>query len=490
MREHKRPYHNHLAFFLAVSLVCLLAVPEIASAQFTTDTPTQSEVLKLPGAEQSARLAEVVRRTQQNRKCVKARASLEKSFDNGPGGWLVQCEEGQDYWVMIPVEAKKAAVALPCILARATTQVDCYANFRTTQPDSVEQCMKSPFPDRMISACTAIIQSGRLAEKSEALAITYQARAMAFSQYGQFDLALSDFDRAVALNPNDKDMRFNRAVTFERKGDLDQAIQDLNEVLRSKPDHALARYERGYVYLRKKDYDRAIEDLSQAVRLKPDNAKAYRDRGQSYRAKGELAKADADQQKASELDPNIGRPAPQAALPAQAPPPRNSPAPAKGELSEADKQAAYCMEASFGYARQHGGLTSLLGENLKNLEALREKPGLSPADRGQIAAKLKSTNDNIAASDAANKRWNAHTLVFVDYLKRRGLLQGAGPGLIAQISQEVSKDQQAVAETYSSCLRLCKPDSPPCKNACNDKAESSEPRKRMQRCEQIVTSFK
>jgi tetratricopeptide (TPR) repeat protein len=490
MRRHKRRGHNNLAFLLAASLVCLLALPGIASAQFTTDTPTQAELLKLPEAEQSTRLAEVVRRTQQNRKCARARVSLEKTVDNGPGGWLVQCEEGQDYWVMTPVEAKKAAIALPCILARATAQVDCYANFRTTQPDSVKQCMQSPFPDRMISACTAIIQSGRLAEKPEALAFTYDARAKAFSQYRQFDLALSDFDRAVALHPNDKDVLFNRAVTFERKGDFDSAMQDLNEVLRSKPDHALARHERGYVYLQKKDYDRAIEDLNQAVRLKPDNAKAYRDRGQAYRAKGEPAKADADQQKAGELDSSIGRPAPQAALPAQASPPQNTPAPAKSELSEADKQAAYCMEASFGYARQHTGLVSLLRENLKAVEALREKPGLSPADRAQIDARLKSTNDNIAANDATGKRWNGHVLVFMDYLKRRGLLQGAGPSLIAQVSQEVSKDQQAVAETYSSCLRLCKPDSAPCKNACNDKAESSEPRKRMQRCEQIVTSFK
>ena len=489
MRKHKRRCHNHLAFLLAAALACLLALPDIASAQFTTDTPTQSEVLKLPEVEQSTRLAEVVRRTQQNRKCAQAKVSLEKSFDDGTGGWLVQCEEGQDYWVMMPVEAKKAAIALPCILARTTAQIDCYANFRTIQPDFLEQCLKSPFPDRKIGACTAILQSGRFAEKPDGMATAYQARAMAFSQYRQFDLALSDFDRAVALDPNDKDMLFNRAVTFERKGDFDSSIRDLNEVLRSKPDHALAHYERGYVYLHKKDYDRAIEDLSQAVRLKPDNAKAYRDRGQAYRAKGDLAKADADQQKATELDPGLGRPPPQAALPAQ-PPPQNTPAPARGELSEADKQAAYCMEASFGYARQHGGLASLLRENLKAIEALREKPGLSPADREQIAAKLKSTNDNIAASDAASKRWNAHVLVFVDYLKRRGLLQGAGSSLIAQISQEVSKDQQAVAETYSSCLRLCKPDSAPCKNACNDKAENSEPRKRMRHCEQVVTSFK
>jgi tetratricopeptide (TPR) repeat protein len=490
MRKYKRPYRNYPAFLLAASLVCLLAVPDTASAQFTTDAPTQSEVLKLPGAEQSIRLAEVVRRTQQDRKCARAQVSLEKTFDNGAGGWLVQCEEGQDYWVMTPIEAKKAATALPCIIVRATMGFDCYANFRTTQPDSVKQCMKSPFPDRMISACTAIIQSGRLAEKPEALAFTYDARAKAFSQYRQFDLALSDFDRAVALNPNDKDMLFNRAVTFERKGDFDSSIRDLNEVLRLQPSYPNGNYERGFVRLKQKDYDRAIADLSQAVRLQPDNAKAYRDRGQAYRAKGELAKADADRQKASELDPNIGRPAPHAALPAQPPPPQNTPAQAKGELSEADKQAAYCMEASFGYARQHTGLVSLLRENLKAIEALREKPGLSPADREQIAAKLKSTNDNIAASDAASKRWNAHVLVFTNYLKRRGLLDGAGPRLIAQTSQEVTRDQEAVAETYSSCLRLCKPDNPPCKNACNDKAESSEPRKRMQRCEQAVTSFK
>jgi tetratricopeptide (TPR) repeat protein len=488
MPKHERRGHNNLAFVLAASLVWLFAAPEIASAQFTTDTPTQAELLKLPEAEQSTRLAEVVRRTQQNRKCARARVSLEK-LDKGAGGWLVQCEEGQDYWVMPPIEAKKAATAIPCIIARATIQFDCYANFRTTQPDSVQQCMKSPFPDRMISACTAIIQSGRLNGKPDLQASIYQNRAGAFLQYGQFDLALADVDRAVALN-RDANALYGRAIIFERKGDFNSAITDLNETLRLQPDHPYANYERGFVRLKQKDYDRAIEDLNQAVRLKPDNAKAYRDRGQAYRAKGEPAKADADQQKASELDPSIGRPAPQAALPAQAPPPQNTPAPAKSELSETDKQAAYCMEASFGYARQHTGLVSLLRENLKAVEALREKPGLSPADRAQIDAKLKSTNDNIAANDATGKRWNGHVLVFMDYLKRRGLLQGAGPSLIAQVSQEVSKDQQAVAETYSSCLRLCKPDSAACKNACNDKAESSEPRKRMQRCEQIVTSFK
>ena len=486
MREHSERRGIHLALLLSASLVQLVTLAGIASAQITTDTPTQSELLRLPAAEQSTRLAEVVRRTQQNRKCARARTSLEKTFNDGAGGWLVQCEEGQDYWVLMPVEAKKAAVALPCILARVTAQVDCYVNFRTTQPDSAEQCMKSPFPDRMIGACTAIIQSGRLDGRPELQSSIYQARGSAFAQYRQFDLALTDLDRAVALSPADANARYNRAITFERKGDFDSAITDLNDALRLQPNHAFANYERGFVRLKQKDYDLAIEDFNEAIRLKSDNAKAWRDRAQAYRAKGELAKADADQQKAILLDPGIGSPL----APAAAPAPQNAPAPTGIGLSEADKLAAYCMEASFGYQQKHTGFVSLLRENSTAAEALREKPGLSAADREQIAARLKSTRDNIATNEASARRWSANMAVFMTYLKRRGLLEGAGPGLIAQISQDVRKDQQAVSGTYSSCLRLCKRDDPSCKIACNDKAEKSEPGRRMQRCEQTVTSFR
>lgn len=488
MREHRERRRIHLAFLLSASLVQLVTHSGIASAQFTTDTPTQSELLRLPAAEQSTRLAEVVRRTQQNRKCARARTSLEKTFNDGAGGWLVQCQEGQDYWVLMPVETKKAAVALPCILARVTAQVDCYVNFRTTQPDSAEQCMKSQFPDRMIGACTAILQSGRLDGRPELQSSIYQARASAFSQYQQFDLALADFDRAVALSPADANARYNRAIAFERKGDFDSAITDLNESLRLQPSHPFVHYERGFVRLKQKDYDRAIEDFNEAIRLKSDNAKAWRDRAQAYRAKGELAKADADQQQAILLDPGIGRPL--AAPSAQTPALQNVPAPSGIELSEADRLAAYCMEASFGYQQKHTGFVSLLRENSTAAEALREKPGLSSADREQIAARLKSMRDDIARNEAIAKRWNANMLVFMTYLKRRGLLEGAGPRLVAQISQDVRKDQQAVSETYSSCLRLCKPDNPSCKITCNDKAEKSEPSRRMQRCEQTVTGFR
>jgi hypothetical protein len=467
-------------------LAGLLAAAQAASAQITTDAPTQSEVLKLPSAGQGAKLAEVVRRSSPTWKCSQARASLEKTFDDGMGGWLVQCEEGQDFWVMMPAEGGRASIAQSCILARAMAGLDCYANLRTIMPEHVAQCTQSPFPDRVISACTAIIQSGRIADKPAGLSIAYQSRGVAFLRYQQFDLGLSDLDRAITLSPGDANALYNRAVALERKGDLDQAVRDLDEVLRLKPDHASANFERGFSYLRKGDYDRAVDDFNESIRMNPNFAQAYRDRSEAFKRKGDLAKADADLKKATELDPGVQAPPPPS--PAQAPAP--PPAQAQGELSDADKQAAYCMQASFQYAQRFTRLTSLLRENLKTGEAMLNRPDLSAADKTQLNAQLKSLNNNIAANDATTKRWSENAPVFIDYLKRRGLLDRAKIHLIESISADAQRDEQAVADTYSSCLRLCKPNDPSCKNTCDSKSTTSDPSKRMLRCDQVVSSFK
>jgi Flp pilus assembly protein TadD len=477
---------------LWVVIVCLgcvasLIVAKTAYAQLATGVPTQSEVLKLPGPAQGAQLAEVVRKTLPNRKCSQAQASLEKTFDGGMGGWLVQCEEGQDYWVMMPAESGKAAIALSCIIARATAGVDCYANLRTMKPEYVAQCAQSQLPDRVISACTAIIQSGQAADKPAALAIAYGLRGVAFGKYQQIDLALADFDRAVALSPTDVNARYNRAVALEQKGDFDQAVRDLDEALRVKPDLPLANYERGFVYLKKGDYDHAITDFDQAIHVNPNDAKAYRERGAAYKAKGDLARAEADQQKAKVLDPTLP---PVASVQAPAPAQRTAALPTENQFTDADKQAAYCMQASFQYAQRYTRLVAALRENLKSGEALLGRPGLSEADKRQINAQLKSTNDGIALGNTTQGRWSGNAGVFIEYLKRRGLL--AGPNLQAAtvIAEDAQKDQQAVADTYASCVRLCAPADLSCKNQCDQKAAASEASKRMLQCEQVVTNFK
>jgi tetratricopeptide (TPR) repeat protein len=476
-----------LTLLAGVAVGGWLGAPAATRAQIAMTTPAQADLVKLDGPAQAATLAEVVRGGWKGAKCAQATASLEKSFDRGVGGWLVQCVEGTDYWVMVPAEQKRAAIVLPCILAHVTAGNDCYANLRTLHPGIAQECGQSPYPDRAISACTAIIQSGRLANRAEALSVVYQGRGMAFARYQQFALALSDFDRGIEINPRDPDAFYNRAVTLERKGDLEQAIRDLDEALRLRPDNPATLYERGYAYLRKRDYDRAIGDFDRTIDIDAKFAKAYRERSAAWRAKGDAAKAAADARQAAALDPNLAPPD----LPPSPPQaPVAAPSAAARDLSDDDRQVAYCLEASFGFSQRYARLVGVIRQNAQTANAVLDRPDVSAADKDRIRAQLKSMTDAIATDEAAQKRWQANGSTFIEQLKRRGLLDKARFPLVASISQKVGRDQQAVTDLYTSCLRLCKPSDPACKAACDDRANKSDANRRMLACEEVAARLK
>jgi hypothetical protein len=114
-----------------LTLLALLLIVSLpggsASAQMGSIDPAQSDLVKKPPAEQSAILAEAVRGAWKGRTCTSPKVSLEKTYNDGGGGWLVLCDEGQDYWVAVFGNRPKSAVGvLPCILARQSG-TDCYA---------------------------------------------------------------------------------------------------------------------------------------------------------------------------------------------------------------------------------------------------------------------------------------------------------------------------------------------------------------------------
>src|SRR5258708_14248095 len=73
---------------------------------------------------------------------------------------------------------------------RSTQQSDAHKNWRSgaTAP-----------PEVPISACTALIESGK--ESNDELAIAFGNRATAYAMKGQIDNAFRDFDQAIKLNP-------------------------------------------------------------------------------------------------------------------------------------------------------------------------------------------------------------------------------------------------------------------------------------------------
>ena len=67
--------------------------------------------------------------------------------------------------------------------------------------------------------------------------------------------------RAAAFN--------NRGVAYADEGDLNRAITDFNEAIRLDPEDAYAFNNRGNASYKKGEYDRAIADYEAALMLDP-----------------------------------------------------------------------------------------------------------------------------------------------------------------------------------------------------------------------------
>ncbi|NJN96831.1 MAG: tetratricopeptide repeat protein, partial [Anaerolineales bacterium] len=128
-------------------------------------------------------------------------------------------------------------------------------------------------------------QSGRYQEaitdfdKAIALDATYaQAyanRALANRQLGQVDLALADYDRALDIDAAYAVAYVGRGMVRRDKGQLLEALQDFNKAIQIRPDNAQAYYNRGLLYQSQKQHQYAIDDLTTAIGLSQQQAEPF-----------------------------------------------------------------------------------------------------------------------------------------------------------------------------------------------------------------------
>ena len=191
-------------------------------------------------------------------------------------------------------------------------------------------------PEHVIAACTDLIGSNGLDQKTRATA--YFNRGNAYQRTGQSRLALADFDEAIRLDAKMSDAFRRRADvrTFANinaagaSADYDEAIRlnprdvtafgnramlkglvtpgamaDLDQAIRIDPRQATYFYNRGYAHASRNDHARAIEDFSQAIRLVPSDELYIRTRGSSYEKIGDDARAITDFSTAIRLAPAV-----------------------------------------------------------------------------------------------------------------------------------------------------------------------------------------
>jgi len=155
--------------------------------------------------------------------------------------------------------------------------------------------------DALLDAALGQAQAGRLdaamcgltlvIDVDRSSDVAWNARGYIRWQKGHHAEALSDFNEAVRLDPDDATYYANRAGVLLDMQQYERAWADYDGALRLDPKLAIALNGRGVIgFLANRD-DAAIEDYTAALDVNPDYLLAYRNRAWAYLSKGDCARA-------------------------------------------------------------------------------------------------------------------------------------------------------------------------------------------------------
>ncbi len=131
----------------------------------------------------------------------------------------------------------------------------------------------------------------------------YSIRGDTYCMQKKYDQAISDCEKAIEIDPRFAEAYFTRGNAFCMQKEYDQGILDLNKALEISPRFAKAYRSRGIAYANKGRNDEAISDFTNALQINPWDAGAYLVRGIAYKTKGEFDRAISDYTKAIEINP-------------------------------------------------------------------------------------------------------------------------------------------------------------------------------------------
>ena len=98
-------------------------------------------------------------------------------------------------------------------------------------------------------------------------------------EFKDYNGAISDYTKAIKINPNDELAYYNRGRNKEDLKDNYGAISDYTKAIEINPNYASAYNNLGNIKKEFKDYNGAISDYTKAIKINPNNAIAYYNRG-------------------------------------------------------------------------------------------------------------------------------------------------------------------------------------------------------------------
>ncbi|WLW54274.1 tetratricopeptide repeat protein [Streptomyces sp. YU58] len=151
---------------------------------------------------------------------------------------------------------------------------------------------------------TALTQFDRAVELDPAWASAYEGRAIARAHLGDYPAAVTDLDRADVLAPGKARTLSLRGDYHRVTGDFVSAVRDLDKVVEVDPTRKAAWASRGVARHALGDVDAALSDLDRALELDPGYVWALVRRARVWRSRGDQERRLADLGRAVALEPD------------------------------------------------------------------------------------------------------------------------------------------------------------------------------------------
>jgi tetratricopeptide (TPR) repeat protein len=138
---------------------------------------------------------------------------------------------------------------------------------------------------------------------------SFVLRGIANLKLKQYETVLSDFEQAIALNPNYSFAYEARAdyYTYTLNNEFAKAVEDYSKAIdlmtaeKKKNNQAFLYNNRGFANYNLGKFDEAILDIEQSLKLSPKNSYAYKNRALVYSKKGDKTLMCQDLEKAESL---------------------------------------------------------------------------------------------------------------------------------------------------------------------------------------------
>ena len=116
---------------------------------------------------------------------------------------------------------------------------------------------------------------GRAAAVTEKNYLAHFLMGDSFSARNKLDMALSEYQKAIAIVPDYADAHNKIGMVFARQGCIEEAIDHYQEALRANPKHTLAHLNMASVLAEQGNLDEAMTHYLQALSMDPDSGAVY-----------------------------------------------------------------------------------------------------------------------------------------------------------------------------------------------------------------------